>query len=47
MGTGTAAATKESMEHLLSKEKGQISILVTGGKLVQWRLELVYLDLVD
>jgi len=33
MGTGTAAATKESMEHLLSKEKGQISILVTGGVL--------------
>ena len=33
MATGTAAATKESMEHLLSIPKGQISILVTGGVL--------------
>ena len=33
MATGTAAATKESMERLLSIPKGQVSILVTGGVL--------------
>ena len=33
LATGTAAATKESMEHLLSIPKGQMSILVTGGVL--------------